>query len=307
MRTSQAARYARWAAVAAMLLTMTVAGVYARRAWQAAQVKKKAPPAVPPTVQQRSAEFSFSKVEKDRTLFTVRASRATEFKEGSRNLLEDVWIIIYGRTGERLDNIHTSACEYTSNPERILCAGEVHMDLESAEDARQHPSQAPGENPLARVIHLRTSNVSFDRESGEARTDQPVVFRFPYGEGRCTGLSYSSLQGVVRLLRDVDLTLAPPAGAVMETVGDSFAQLTRDELLKKLADADIAFAEVNTMADLAVHPHLRRIEVGTPNGKVSYAAPAAIFVGEPRHYGAVPGIGDHSELPKTPRARAKSS
>ena len=56
--------------------------------------------------------------------------------------------------------------------------------------------------------------------------------------------------------------------------------MTRDELLKRLADADIAFAEVNTMADLAVHPHLRRIEVDTPNGKVSYAAPAAIFVGE---------------------------
>ena len=56
--------------------------------------------------------------------------------------------------------------------------------------------------------------------------------------------------------------------------------MTRDDLLKRLADADIAFAEVNTMADLAVHPHLRRIEVDTPKGKVSYAAPAAIFVGE---------------------------
>ena len=65
--------------------------------------------------------------------------------------------------------------------------------------------------------------------------------------------------------------------------------LTRDELLKRLSDADIAFAEVNTMADLAVHPHLRRIEVDTPKGNVSYPAPAAIFVGEPRHYGAVPG------------------
>ena len=42
--------------------------------------------------------------------------------------------------------------------------------------------------------------------------------------------------------------------------------MTRDELLKRLSDADIAFAEVNTMADLAVHPHLRRIEVDTPNG-----------------------------------------
>jgi Predicted acyl-CoA transferases/carnitine dehydratase len=92
-----------------------------------------------------------------------------------------------------------------------------------------------------------------------------------------------------------------------QTVGDSFGKLTRVELLNKLADADIAFAEVNTMADLAVHPHLRRIEVDTPNGKVNYAAPAAIFVGEPRHYGAVPGIGDHREIPKTPRAKAKSS
>ncbi len=51
-----------------------------------------------------------------------------------------------------------------------------------------------------------------------------------------------------------------------KTVGDSFATMTRDELLKRLSDADIAFAEVNTMADLAGHPHLRRIEVDTPNG-----------------------------------------
>ena len=83
-------------------------------------------------------------------------------------------------------------------------------------------------------------------------------------------------------------------------VGDSFATMTRDELLQRLSDADIAFAEVNTMADLAVHPHLRRIEVETPAGPVSYPAPAAIVVGEPRHYGAVPGIGEH-----TPETRRK--
>src|SRR6186713_993150 len=91
-----------------------------------------------------------------------------------------------------------------------------------------------------------------------------------------------------------------------KAVGDSFATMARVDLLKRLADADIAFAEVNTMADLAVHPHLRRIEVDTPNGKVTYAAPAAIFVGEPRHYGAVPGIGDSASAAKTPQVRAKS-
>src|SRR6202035_6171950 len=77
-----------------------------------------------------------------------------------------------------------------------------------------------------------------------------------------------------------------------QTVGDSFATMTRDDLLKRLAEADIAFAEVNTMADLADHPHLRRIEVDTPKGRVTDAAPATIVVGEQRHYGAVPAIGE---------------
>lgn len=78
-------------------------------------------------------------------------------------------------------------------------------------------------------------------------------------------------------------------------VGDAFGRLTREELLAKLAAADIAFAEVNSMDDLATHPHLRRITVDTPNGKVSYPAPAAIVVGEDRHYGAVPAIGERTK------------
>ncbi|MGA7074156.1 CaiB/BaiF CoA transferase family protein [Bradyrhizobium sp.] len=90
-------------------------------------------------------------------------------------------------------------------------------------------------------------------------------------------------------------------------VGNSFASMTRDELLQRLSEADIAFAEVNTMADLAQHPHLRRIEVKTPNGMVSYPAPAAIVVGEPRHYGAVPAIGEQPASAKKPSARTKAS
>jgi formyl-CoA transferase len=79
-------------------------------------------------------------------------------------------------------------------------------------------------------------------------------------------------------------------------VADSFGAMIRDELLTKLASADIAFAEVNSMADLSVHPHLRRIGVDTPNGVVTYPAPAAIVVGDDRRYGAVPGIGENASL-----------
>jgi itaconate CoA-transferase len=89
-------------------------------------------------------------------------------------------------------------------------------------------------------------------------------------------------------------------------VGDLFGSLSRTDLIKRLEDADIAFGEVNTMTDLSVHPHLRRIEVETPKGVITYSAPAAIFVGEPRHYGAVPAIGEHKELPKANALRKSS-
>jgi lipopolysaccharide export system protein LptA len=220
MRTSQAARYARWAATVAVVLTVTVSAVYLRRSWQAVQSRKQAPPAVPPTVQQRSAVFSFSKVEQERTLFTVRASHATEFKEGNRNLLEDVWITIYGRTAQRFDNMHTKSCDYLEDTGRIVCAGDVQMDLESAAEASEHPGE--------RAIRVSTSNVAFDRDSGNARTDRPVSFRFPYGQGRGVGLTYSSHAGLIRLQRDVELTLAQAPGAEPVRVAGSSLEYRRE-------------------------------------------------------------------------------
>jgi len=74
-----------------------------------------------------------------------------------------------------------------------------------------------------------------------------------------------------------------------------FGSTDEAALTQKLAAADIAFARINDTAALAVHPHLRRIEVATPSGMVSYPAPAAQIAGAPRHYGAVPKLGEHSE------------
>jgi formyl-CoA transferase len=67
-----------------------------------------------------------------------------------------------------------------------------------------------------------------------------------------------------------------------------------EPLMKKLAAADIAFARVNDPAQLARHPHLRRITVGAPSGPVSYPAPPERHA-ESRHYGPVPALGEHTE------------
>ncbi len=74
-----------------------------------------------------------------------------------------------------------------------------------------------------------------------------------------------------------------------------FGALEADALEQKLAAADIAFARVNTPADLSRHPHLRRITVGTPSGPVSYPAPAESRAAAARHYGPVPAVGEHTD------------
>lgn len=71
----------------------------------------------------------------------------------------------------------------------------------------------------------------------------------------------------------------------------AFLRLDEAEARDRLTAADLAFASVNDMSGLSSHPHLRRITVETPNGPVSYPAPAAIFFGEPRTYGPVPALG----------------
>lgn len=76
-------------------------------------------------------------------------------------------------------------------------------------------------------------------------------------------------------------------------VATAFASRDTRTAIADLIGADIAFAQVNDMAGLSDHPHLRRIEVGSPAGLVSLPAPAPITVDHPRAYGPVPAIGEH--------------
>ncbi len=82
----------------------------------------------------------------------------------------------------------------------------------------------------------------------------------------------------------------------------AFAELDEAAVKALLDRADVAFASVNDMAALSIHRHLRRITVDTPSGPVSFPAPAPVFVGEPRTYGAVPALGEDRPLDEDAKA-----
>jgi len=210
VRNQEAARYAQWAALAAAAIALVVAGVYSKRAIQAARARHSAPAWVPATVQQQSAEFKFTKMDQDRAVFTIRASTATRFKDEDRSLLKDVWITVYGRAGDRNDNIHTHECSYEPKSGEVHCAGNVEIDIQGANPASGKPAD--------KQLQVTTSNLSFNRDTGEASAPEKVEFQSPQGHGSAMGVSYSSQTAVVRLEHDVAIEMIP-ADASADTAG----------------------------------------------------------------------------------------
>ena len=227
MRNREAARYARWAAIAAGLAALAVAGVYVNRSISRARALRLGPAAVPATVAQQSDQFSFSKVDQNRTLFTVRASHLTRYKDQNRALLEDVWITIYGRDGSRNDNIHTHECSYEPDSGVVHCHGAVEIDVDGAKPASGGATAAASPNAL----QVKTSDLSFNRDTGEASTSAPVQFSFPGGQGRGVGVSYSTKDSIVRVERAVefDLAASPKVGNMPVSATGSSLEINRNK------------------------------------------------------------------------------
>ena len=222
MRNQEAARYARWAAMAAGMVALVVVGFYVVRAIRAARRHVK-PAQVSASVQQQMQTFSYSGMQGNRTIFTIRASRATEFKAGSPALLEDVWISIYGSKGERNDSIHTRECSYEQKTGGVQCAGEVTIDIRPAKPQAGTPGQES--------MHLTTSNLSFDGQTGEAQTPAAVDFALPQGQGSGVGVTYRTRAAIVRVDHAVKFEMAatPRNGGLPVDIRAASLEVRRDD------------------------------------------------------------------------------
>jgi LPS export ABC transporter protein LptC len=248
MKRSEAARYARWSATLALLLALATVAVYVQHKLVARVQKRGAPPAAPVNVERQSNGLTFSKVDGDRKIFTVEASKSTEFRNQEASLLEEVKITIFGQQGDRHDVIRTHSCQYAKANGAINCSGAVQIELETAEEAElaKKPGTKVGAGPTG---HVETRNVTFDQASGTARTSERVTFRFPEGSGEAMGVEYNSQLGTMKLLHYVKMTLTQgsgPAGTAGQEVHVTGASLDFDRDTRLLHLEGPAHAQTQT-------------------------------------------------------------
>jgi lipopolysaccharide export system protein LptA len=204
MKRSEAARYARWSALTALFLAAITGGIYLHRQWVAHAERKRAPPPLAENQERQSIGMTLSNGEGEHTVFRVHASKSTDLKGQDISLLEDVQVTVFGKLGDRHDMIHSHSCRYAKNTGGIECSGQVQIDLESAVDAARAEANA---QLKPNVIHIETSGVTFNKASGQAVTSQPVKFTMPNGDGDGIGARYFSEEGILRLEKNVRVTL----------------------------------------------------------------------------------------------------
>ena len=198
------ARLRHWFAVTAIAIAVVVTGAYLIARWQLRR-GIQIPGKLGINIQQSTDTFTLSKSAGGRTLFTIRANKAVQYKEGGRAELHNVTIVVYGKESNRFDQIYGDDFEYDPKSGDVFAKGIVNIDLQGNAEGPSSPDQAPPretKNP----VHITTSGLRFNQKTGEAVTDQRVDFHLSQAVGSAVGARYDSKGGALVLSSQVDIT-----------------------------------------------------------------------------------------------------
>ena len=235
--TLQIYRLRRLLGATAILLTLVVAGMYFYARWRATSVLSRIPGKMGIEIKQTAKGFQFSKSDGKRTLFTIEASDLKQFKLDGRAELHNVSIVLYGRDSSRFDQIYGDDFSYDPKSGDVTAKGEVQIDLVANPAGLASPDQAAPKE-LKNPIHLKTRDLVFNRETGNASTDAQVEFRTAQASGTAVGVRYVGKSNTLTLGSKIHIELVGLNAAVIDAQHGVITNEPREVLLE--------------------HPHLER-------------------------------------------------
>ena len=208
-------RLRRLLAVTAVLLTLVVAGMYFYARRKATNVLKQLPAKIGYDIKQTASGFQFSKSDGKRTLFTIQASDVKQFKLNGNAELHNVSIVLYGRDSSRFDQIYGDDFAFNQKTGNVTAKGDVQIDLVSNPEGLASPDQATPKE-LKNPIHLKTHDLVFNKDSGNAMTAARVEFQTPQATGWAVGVRYAGKTNTLTLSSQIHVVLNGVYAAVIE-------------------------------------------------------------------------------------------
>ena len=208
-------RLRRLLAVTAALVTLLVLGMYFYARSRATNILNRIPQKIGYDIKQTASGFQFSKSDGKRTLFSIQASDIKQFKFNGIAELHKVSITLYGRDASRFDQIYGDDFAYNQKTGDVTANGDVQIDLVANPTGLAIPDQSMPKE-LKNPIHLKTRDLSFNRDSGNASTDAAVEFSIPQATGSAVGVKYAGKANTLTLSSKIHVVLAGPRAAIID-------------------------------------------------------------------------------------------
>src|SRR5579862_4303906 len=240
-------RLRRLLAVTAIVLTLVVAGMYFYARSKATNALKSIPGKIGIEIKQTANGFQFSKSNGNRTLFTVQASDVKQFKLNGNAELHNVNIVLYGRDSSRYDQIYGDDFAYDQKTGDVIAQGDVQIDLVANPAGGSSPDQSTPKE-VKNPIHLKTRNLVFNRDTGNAATDERVEFRTPQASGSAVGVTYAGKSNTLTLASKIHIVISGTEEAVLEA---EHGTITNDPRQIVLEHAHLVRSDGTVRADQA--------------------------------------------------------
>ncbi len=215
-------------------------------------------------IQEEANGFTYTQSHGGHTLFKIHASKVIQLKKGNA-LLHDVQIELYGADGKSVDRIVGSEFEYDQVAGTARAPGQVEITLmrpgvapaivpkatadQALGDKANGKSLVTAESAARGEIHVQTSGLTFDQNSGVASTSQRVEFTLVQGSGSAMGATFDSQQG--HLVLDSDVELDARRGAAPVKLVAQHAEFERSDQLCHLRTASVDYRDGQAKAQEA--------------------------------------------------------
>jgi lipopolysaccharide export system protein LptA len=207
---------------AGVLLLVVLVAFLAVGKWKNPFNRRDLPQRLGIEIRQEANGVTYTQARGGQTLFKIHASKVVQLKKGNA-LLHDVKIELYGTDGSRVDRIEGSEFEYDQKAGTAKAPGAVEITLmrpgvapaiAPKVAAKQVVGDKRKDAPMASVaeaaargeVHVKTSGLTFDQNSGVATTSERVTFSMAQGSGSAMGATFDSQKGTLVLDRAIELT-----------------------------------------------------------------------------------------------------
>jgi lipopolysaccharide export system protein LptA len=245
------ARLRVWIGVLAGLLVAAIAGFLLYGQWQGRHLWRDLPNGLGEAIQQSTEGFTYSESHDGHTIYTLHASKAVQFKSGGHAALHDVSITLYNEQGAPVNRIYGKDFDWDPVNGIARATGEVQIDLQGAAGTgAQAGKVSEDESEDKNTVHIKTSGLVFNKQSGLASTTERIEFRLAEAAGNATGASFNSQTGVVILAADVAFNSS--VGGNPLAVRAHHAQFDRSSRLLYLLQDVADYSDSRTSSDQAI-------------------------------------------------------